>query len=65
MTPEKELEQLVKSHLKVCDTENYPKLCEMTSTEEGLEAASNMVYEFCIHNGVSVQTALALIESEI
>lgn len=65
MKPEKKLEQLIAKHLKVCDTDNFPKLCNMASTDDGLEAASDMVYQYCVNNGVSVQTAIAFIESEL
>lgn len=65
MTPSEELKQLIEEQLtKACET-NLPRLCAFCKTEAGAETAANMVFEYCLTNGVSVQTAMAHIDSEI
>lgn len=65
MTPAEELKQLIEQQLNnACET-NLPRLCDFCKTEAGRETAANMVFDYCINNGVGVQTAMAHIDSEI
>lgn len=59
------LNDLISEALKnPCET-NLPRICEMIKTEEGREVVSSMIFTYCKTNGVSVQTAMAHVDSEI
>lgn len=65
MTPEEELKKLIADALvDPCKT-NLPRLCDFVETEEGKETATTMIFEYCTNQGVSVQEAMAQIDSEL
>lgn len=65
MNPEDELIDLIEKALDDPCTTNLPTLCEFVKTPEGKQTAVRMVYEYCVNNGVSVQTAMAHIDTEL
>ena len=65
MNPENELITLIEAQLdNVCET-NLPRLCAFVKIPEGKQTATRMIFDYCLDNGVSVQTAMAHIDSEI
>ena len=65
MTPAEELKGIIEKQLDEACKTNLPRLCAFCETAEGKETAANMVFEYCINNAVSVQTAMAHIDSEV
>lgn len=65
MTPEEELKQLIAAQLADPCTDNLPAVCKVIATPEGKERIAAMVFQYCITQGTSVQTALAFIDSEL
>jgi hypothetical protein len=64
-TPKEQLLKVIEKLLKSACTTNLPRLCDMTATPEGFETAQQMIFSYCTENGVSVQTAMAHIDSEL
>lgn len=65
MTPEEELIALIEKELENPCATNLPQLCEFVKTETGKQTATRMILEYCTSNGVSVQTAMAHIDTEL
>jgi len=62
---EKKLSDLIEQQLdKACKT-NLPRLCDLIERKEGRQTALSMIFSYCKLNGVSVQTAMAVIDSEL
>jgi hypothetical protein len=64
-THEEELKELIYDLVKKACTTNLPRLCSFAETEEGKQTATQMIFDYCIENAVSVQTAMAHIDSEL
>lgn len=65
MEPAQELLNLIEEQLKtVCPTQ-LPRLCEFVKSDEGKETAQRMIFEYCTEHGVSVQSAMAHIDTEL
>ena len=65
MLPEDELKALIESQLlNICET-NLPRLCLFCKSDEGKETATTMIFEYCMNEGVSVQAAMAHIDSDL
>lgn len=64
-TPEEELQDLIYNLVKNACKTNLPRLCNFVETEEGRQTATQMIFDYCTDNGVSVQTAMAHIDSEL
>lgn len=65
MTPEDELIELIEKELSNCCNTNLPTLATFVKTPEGFQTATRMVYEYCVNNGVSVQSSMAHIDTEL
>ena len=65
MEPANELMSIIEKQLDEACKTNLPRLCAFCETPEGKETAANMVFDYCTNNGVSVQTAMAHIDSEV
>lgn len=65
MTPEDELIEMIEKELANCCNTNLPTLNTFVKTAEGMQTATRMVFEYCLNNGVSVQTAMAHIDTEL
>lgn len=65
MTPSEELTAIIEERLQNVCADNLPRLCNFCKEEVGRETATNMIFEYCMAQGVSVQTAMAHIDSEL
>lgn len=58
------LARLTEVELADCGPENWPHLCRLKSTPEGLEKIKSHVLRLCESEGIPVGTALALLEQD-
>jgi hypothetical protein len=65
MTLEDELIGMIEKEVAKCCNTNLPTLSEFVKTDEGKQTATRMIYEYCVNNGVSVQSAMAHIDTEL
>lgn len=65
---EKAQEKLVKmisEKLDVACSEGLPRLCKFIESDGGRETAEEMIYNMCANDGISVQTAMSVIDSDL
>ena len=61
-----ELKKLIHIELGKCDQHNYwPKICELRTTQRGLQKIEDMVIRYAAEEGMPIGSALALIEQEL
>lgn len=63
--PEEELIALIEKELENPCATNLPTLCDFVKTDTGKQTATRMIFDYCLNNGVSVQTAMAHIDTEL
>ena len=56
------LKELIAIELDYCSKDDWPYVCNMTSTPEGKKRVEDMVIQQCSSNGCSVGSALDRIE---
>ncbi len=60
-----ELKKLIREELKECNSILWPKVCEMQSTEKGLEKIEELIIRNIAEEGMGIGSAIALIEQEL
>lgn len=65
MTEAQELRDLIASLLQTFDREALPALAEAVATEDGLQIATESVFNIAVRDGISAQSAMAQYDSEI
>lgn len=60
-----ELKTLINDELKECSRFLWPKVCEMQSTEKGKTKLDEMIIRYVAEEGMSIGSAIALIEQEL
>jgi hypothetical protein len=62
---ETELKKLIQDSLDNVNPTILPRLAAYISSAEGRESAEIQVFNICASQGVSIQTALSLLDSEL
>jgi|TARA_R110000744_G_scaffold367373_4_gene476818 hypothetical protein len=65
MSLEKELRELIESELKACCTDRLPRLKAHIQTQSGMENAQAIIYKMCENDGISVQSAMSSLDTEL
>lgn len=60
----KELKEIIKEKLEVCDTNLYPVMCRLKQLENGAERIEKMIVHFALQEAMPVDSAMAHIECE-
>ncbi len=60
-----ELKSLINDELKECNRFLWPKVCEMQSTDKGKTKLDEMIIRYVAEEGMSIGSAIALIEQEL
>lgn len=60
-----ELKKLIHNELKDCNRFLWPKVCEMQSTAKGKAKLEEMIIRYIAEEGMSVGSAIAIIEQEL
>jgi hypothetical protein len=60
-----ELKQLITEELVDCNSELWPKVCELQTTEIGRAKLDEMIIRYVAEEGMSIGSAIALIEQEL
>lgn len=60
-----EIKKLINEELKDCNRFLWPKTCEMQSTEKGRTKLEEMIIRYVAEEGMSIGSAIALIEQEL
>jgi hypothetical protein len=60
-----DIQQFVKEELKECNAALWPKVCELQTTELGRLKLAEMVIRYIADEGMSIGSAIALIEQEL
>lgn len=59
-----ELRKLIKIELQDCDSERWPVVCRMQSSEAGYAKIEEMIIRYVAKEGMPIGSAVALIEQE-
>jgi hypothetical protein len=60
-----DIKQFIKEELKECNGLLWPKVCELQTTELGQLKLAEMVIRYIADEGMSIGSAIALIEQEL
>jgi hypothetical protein len=60
-----DIKQFIQEELKECDGTLWPKVCELQTTELGQLKLAEMVIRYIADEGMSIGSAIALIEQEL
>ena len=60
-----DIKQFIKEELKECNASLWPKVCELQTTELGQLKLAEMVIRYIADEGMSIGSAIALIEQEL
>lgn len=60
-----QLWDMIADELSKCCETRLPRLRDFLKTPEGLETAQNAIYQMCATQGISIQTAMSLYDSEL
>jgi hypothetical protein len=60
-----DIKQYIREELKECNSTLWPKVCELQSTELGQFKIAEMVIRYIADEGMSIGSAIALIEQEL
>lgn len=56
---------MIVARLDDCCPTKLPRLKMFVSTPEGIEQARDMIFEMCAREGMAIQTAMSLIDSDL
>jgi hypothetical protein len=65
MDQSKQLRQMIADKITEMDQRALPELFAMASTEQGAETLESMIFSMCADRGISIQTAMSTLESEM
>lgn len=65
MDQSKQLRKMIREKIKQMDQRALPELFAMASTEQGTETLEGMIFGLCADRGISIQTAMSTLESEM
>jgi len=60
-----DIKQFIQEELRECDGTLWPKVCELQTTELGQLKLAEMVIRYIADEGMSIGSAIALIEQEL
>ena len=60
-----ELKKFIKVEHQNCNHDQWPKLCEMQSTEKGYKRVEDMIVRYVATEGMPIGSAIAHIEQEL
>jgi hypothetical protein len=63
--PLKDLKTLINEELLECDSSLWPKVCELQTTPVGKSKLDEMIIRYVAEEGMSIGSAIALIEQEL
>lgn len=62
---QQKLTELIEEKLDTCCPTNLTKLKKFISTDNGKEVAVDMIFGICDSSGISVQSAMAQLDSDL
>lgn len=62
---ESNLRTLINKHLDQCCPSNLPRLKAFIASDEGREHAEDLLFSMCKKEGIAVQTAMSLLDTEL
>jgi hypothetical protein len=65
MTEEQKLAKMISNKLDEACNEGLPRLCKYIESKGGRETAENMIYNMCATSGISIQTAMSTLNSDL
>lgn len=65
MTSEQKLRNLIDTELDKCCDVRLPRLLAYISTPEGKEHAADIIFNMCAADGIAVQTAMSILDTDL